>query len=142
MSPGGGGPRPRRGLLWAARGRPDQVPTLPNVLLAPGISDGAELYDIACAACHGLQGEGIFGKPLANSGLAKGKIKSAIKRGRERSGMPPFEDQLPDEQLDALVDFTHGMANDIIDLPPLTYPLPAGQLDCQPQTALTRCGGN
>ena len=56
VNPGGGGPRTLRGLLWAAKGRPDQVPSLPNVLLAPGVTDGAELYEIACASCRGLYG--------------------------------------------------------------------------------------
>ena len=34
VNPGGGGPRTLRGALWAARGKPDQVPSLPGVLLA------------------------------------------------------------------------------------------------------------
>ena len=53
VSPGGGGPRTLRGLLWAARGKPDKVPDLPNLLLAPGVSNGDELYEIGCSACHG-----------------------------------------------------------------------------------------
>ncbi len=142
VSPGGGGPRTLRGLLWSASGRPDDVPLLPNVLLAPGVDDGAELFDIGCAACHGLQGEGLFGARLTSSGLAERKIRSAILRGRERSGMPPFEGQFSDDQLDALVTFVTGLSNDIIELPPLTYPLPAGELGCRSQVASATCGGN
>ena len=53
VNPGGGGPRTLRGLLWAARGRPDDIPPLPGKLISPDITDGLELYDIACAGCHG-----------------------------------------------------------------------------------------
>ncbi len=142
VNPGGGGPRTLRGMLWSARGRSDAVPELPGVLLAPGISDGVELWDIACASCHGPQGEGGVGAPVAGSGLTANKIRSAIKRGRERSGMPPFDGQFTDGQLDALVDFTYGIANDVIEPPPPAYPLPPAELACQSPTAPASCGGN
>jgi len=71
VNPGGGGPRTMRGLLWSAQGRPDEVPTLGNILLAPGVSDGGELYDIACANCHGFAGEGLFGTALTKRGLKR-----------------------------------------------------------------------
>ncbi|MCP4210268.1 MAG: cytochrome c [Halieaceae bacterium] len=142
VNPGGGGPRTLRGMLWSARGRTDAVPELPGVLLAPGISDGAELWDIACASCHGLQGEGGFGTTITGSGLSANKIGSAVKRGRERSGMPPYEGQFTDDQVDALVDFTQGIANGIIAPPPPAIPLPAAEFTCQSQTAPVSCGGN
>ncbi|RME45437.1 MAG: cytochrome c [Chloroflexi bacterium] len=142
VNPGGGGPRTLRGMLWAAQGKPDEVPELPGVLLAPGISDGAELWDIACASCHGAQGEGGFGLAIAKSGLSAGKIRSAIKRGRLRSGMPAFEGQFTDEQLDALVDYVEGIANDIIQPPPEAIPLPPAEFTCRSQTEPANCGGN
>src|SRR5574341_2466292 len=58
VSPGCGGPRTMRGLLWIADGRPDEVRAFANVLLAPGVNDPQVLYDAACAACHGSRGEG------------------------------------------------------------------------------------
>jgi len=148
VSPGGGGPRTLRGLLWAARGRPDEVPTLPNVLIAPGVEDGAELYDIACAACHGRKGEGLFGATLAGTALRESKIRSNIVRGRARSGMPSFEGRFTDEQLEALVSYVAGLASGEIEPPPDAYPLPPGQLSCtQAQESISNatavaCGGN
>ncbi|MFQ5398835.1 MAG: c-type cytochrome [Anaerolineae bacterium] len=142
VNPGGGGPRTLRGLLWAARGRPDQVPQLSNVLAAPGVSDGAELYDIACAGCHGFQGEGLFGTAITGTGLRESKIRSAILRGRERSGMPPFEGQFTGEQLEALVAFTAGIASGQIEPLPMSYPLPPAEFGCDPTPATAKCGGN
>lgn len=142
VSPGGGGPRTLRGLLWAARGQPDQVPTLPGVLVAPGVADGAELYDIACAACHGQKGEGIFGVELRSTALKEGKIRSAILRGKTRSGMPAFEGQFTDEQLEALVTFVTGLADGEIQPPPDTYLLPPAQLIRAPKQAPKMRGGN
>jgi mono/diheme cytochrome c family protein len=142
VNPGGGGPRTLQGMLWAARGKPDAVPELPGVLLAPDINDGAELWDIACASCHGGQGRGGFGATIAGSGLTANKINSAVMRGRERSGMPPFDGKFTDAQLDALVTYTQGIANDIVDPPPPAIPLPAAEFTCDSQTTPVACGGN
>lgn len=142
VSPGGGGPRTLRGLLWAARGRPDQVPSLPNVLIAPGVTNGRELYDIACAACHGAKGEGLFGAALTGTALREPKIRSNVLRGRERSGMPSFEGQFTDEQLDVLVTYVAGLASGEIAPPPDTYPLPPGKLVCPSNPAATTCGSS
>jgi len=142
VNPGGGGPRTLRGMLWAAQGKPDQVPELPGVLLAPGISDGAELWDIACSSCHGLQGEGGFGATIAGSGLKANKIRSTIQRGRLRSGMPAFTGKFTDEQLAALVTFVEGIASGTMAPPPSSIPLTAAEFTCQSLTAPVSCGGN
>ena len=142
VNPGGGGPRTMAGLLWSAQGRPDEMPAL-TIPAAPGVTDGQEVYDFICAGCHGLSGEGLFGPAIVGSGWRDRKIETAILRGRERSGMPPFEGQLSDEQLAALVEYTAGLASGQIDPPPASYPLPAGELSCEPDpSASTRCGGN
>lgn len=91
VNPGGGGPRTLRGLLWAAQGRPDVVPMLENVLIAPGVEDGLELYDIACAGCHGFQAEGLFGIGLADTGIPKAAIRTFVWDGLVPLGMPAFE---------------------------------------------------
>lgn len=142
VNPGGGGPRTLRGLLWAAQGRPDEVPQIGDVLLAPGVMDGIELYDIACSACHGISGEGLFGLALTGSGLRESKIRSAILRGRERSGMPAFEGQFTEEQLDALVEYVSGIASGKIEPAPITYPLPPGKFECVEYPGGKSCGGN
>ena len=77
VSPGGGGPRTLRGLLWAVRGKPAKVPTLPGVLIAPNVTDGAELYDIACAACHGEESRRSVCE-LTTLALTLGKNQRAI----------------------------------------------------------------
>ena len=141
VSAGGGGPRTLRGMLWAARGKPDAVPQLPGVLLAPGVEDGAELFDIACSGCHGGKGEGLFGVKLAGTSLKASKIESTIKRGRERSGMPPFDGLFSDTQLQSLVDYVAGLADGSIK-PADSYPLEAGVLKCAANETLVTCGGN
>ncbi len=151
VSPGGGGPRTLRGMLWAARGRPDRVPTLPNMLIAPGVKNGAELYDIACAACHGVKGEGLFGASLTDTILREPKIRANILRGRTRSGMPAFQGQFTDEQIEVLVAYVAGLASGRVKPPSNTYLLPPSQPGCAsqakpqgetPRPVLAPCGGN
>lgn len=142
VNPGGGGPRTLRGALWAARGKPDQVPSLPGVLLAPGVADGAELFEIACSTCHGLYGEGLFGKEIANSGLKDNKIRSNILKGRLQSGMPSFDGMFTAAQLQALVDYVVSLANGTAEIPPLEYPLEAPAFNCSAQSSSETCGGN
>jgi mono/diheme cytochrome c family protein len=142
VNPGGGGPRTLRGALWAARGKADKVPALPGVLLAPGVTDGAELFDIACSTCHGKQGEGLFGLEIANSGLADNKIRSNILKGRLKSGMPSFDGMFTVEQLNALVDFTVSLADGTAEIPPTEYPLESPSFKCEPQSTTIFCGGN
>ena len=146
VDPGRGGPRTLRGALWAARGKPDQVPNLPGVLLAPGVTDGAELFEIACSTCHGLNGEGLFGKEIANSGLKDNKIRSNILKGRLQSGMPSFEGKFTGAQLQALVDYVVALANGTAEIPPAEYPLEPPTVNCAAQSSssvsTTACGGN
>lgn len=143
VNPGGGGPRTMRGLLWSAQGRPDAVPDLGNILLAPeNVTDGLELYDLACSTCHGASGEGLFGAALVSSGLSEGKIRTSVERGRERSGMPAFGSQFTEEQLEALVAYVAGIASGEIQPAPLSYPLPPAQFECAQNETGERCGGN
>jgi mono/diheme cytochrome c family protein len=142
VNPGGGGPRTLTGLLWTAQGRPDSVPLLENILIAPGVEDGVELYDLACQSCHGPSGEGSFGLALTSSGFPENKIRSAILRGRDRSGMPPFDGQFTDDQLDLIVEYVTGIASGEIEPAPLSFPLDAGQLSCTSVISSELCGGN
>ncbi len=142
VNPGGGGPRTLRGLLWSAQGRPDEVAGLGDILIAPGVSSGVELYDIACSDCHGASAEGLFGVALVSSGITENKIRTAITRGRERSGMPAFEGQFNEDQLATLVEYVAGIASGVIKPAPLRYPLPQGQLECQDIATGDVCGGN
>ncbi len=142
VNPGGGGPRTLRGALWAARGKADEVPVLPGVLIAPGVDDGAELYEIACSTCHGMYGEGLFGRVIANTGVKPQKIRANILRGRLNSGMPSFEGMFTESQLEALIDYTSMLATGKAEIPPLQYQLDAPAFECLPQSASVFCGGN
>jgi mono/diheme cytochrome c family protein len=142
VNPGGGGPRTLTGLLWTAQGRPDEVPQLDNILIAPGVEDGVELYDIACQSCHGASGEGSFGLALTSSGFPENKIRSAILRGRDRSGMPPFDGLFTDIQLELLVEYVTGISSGEIDPAPTKYPLEEGHLICSSILFSDPCGGN
>lgn len=142
VNPGGGGPRTLRGMLWAAQGRPDKIPQMGDLLIAPSVEDGVELYDIACAACHGLEGEGAFGVAHTLTILTEDKIRSSILDGRERSGMPSFAGQFTEDQLDTLVEYVTGIASGAIKPAPATYPLQAGQLECTDAGNAKKCGGN
>lgn len=142
VNPGGGGPRTLRGALWAAQGRADEVPALPGVLLAPGVTDGAELYEIACSTCHGMHGEGLFGRVIMNTGVKPEKIRANILRGRLNSGMPSFEGMFTDKQLQALVDYTSALATGQAEIPPLQFQLESPEFNCAPQSTSVFCGGN
>jgi len=142
VNPGGGGPRTPRGLLWAAQGRPDKVPDLENVLVASGPGVGFELYDISCASCHGLSGEGLFGHTITDSGISDFQIRNMILSGRELSGMPSFEGKFTDGQLNELVTYVTGIATGQIEPAPASYPLPPGKLECVNNPGPERCGGN
>jgi mono/diheme cytochrome c family protein len=124
-------------MLWAARGRPDDVPELPGNLIAPGAEAGIELYDIACAGCHGRNGEGLFGISLAERGISQAAARSFIRDGIPELGMPAFEGQFTPEQLQTLSEFVAEMSEGAV--PREEYPLSAPENNCS--TGTTPCGG-
>jgi mono/diheme cytochrome c family protein len=140
VSAGGGGPRTLSGLLWAARGKPDVIPELPGASLAPGVTDSLELYDIACAGCHGFTAEGLFAMNLVGNGISRATNRSFIRDGIPNTDMPSFKGKLTDEQIDILVDFMTAMSNSEIELPE-AYSLPPAVLECDPISAEITCGG-
>jgi mono/diheme cytochrome c family protein len=142
INPGGGGPRTLRGLLWAARGRPDVLPELPGFRLVPGVKDGQELYEAACAGCHGLQAEGLSGMKLAGTQISEPAIRSYILEGIPELGMPGFQKQFEAAQLDALVGYVGKVASGEIQPPPPEIPLPAATFTCDLAKGSGRCGGN
>lgn len=141
VNPGGGGPRTLRGMLWTVEGRPIEVPILEGILLAPGVTDSIELYDAACAGCHGLQGEGLFAARLAGYDFNPDFLYGIILDGAPRSGMPGFDGQLTKEQLDILVEFVEKLSREEV-VPPESYPLPPAVLQCSSTQELRPCGGN
>lgn len=70
----------------------------------PGdVSTGGELYTAQCAACHGAQGEGGVGLPLANSAFIQGQTTADllrfIQKGRPGTSMTGFADRLVEQQI-------------------------------------------
>jgi len=116
------------------------VPQLPGILIAPGVSQGAELYDIACAGCHGRKGQGLFAISLVGIGVPETSIRSFVTRGIPRSGMPMFAGQFTEAQLNALVSFVAGLASGEIAPLPDSYVLPPAQFKCSPVSASAKCG--
>lgn len=88
--------------------------------VAGGRTDGAELFDVACARCHGDRG-----KPMPHMASQLGvkdlsaaafhdrvtdeDIRARIARGSENRRMPAFEGALTAEQIDALVRHVRGL---------------------------------
>lgn len=68
--------------------------------------DGAKLFSKNCAACHGDQGTGGIGVPLAlasfQAAISDDYVRKTIRLGRPGRVMPAFT-QLSDEEVDAVV---------------------------------------
>lgn len=73
------------------------------------IAVGAEAYAAVCAACHGAQGQGLIGPNLVDDfwihGATPEAIWHGINEGYPTAGMPPWKDQLSDEQRAGLLAF-------------------------------------
>jgi mono/diheme cytochrome c family protein len=74
----------------------------------PITDDGARLYAARCSSCHGGQGQGLRGPPLAGHMVEKypnvEDQLAIVAIGRD--GMPAFGQRLTAEELMAVVEFT------------------------------------
>jgi cytochrome c oxidase cbb3-type subunit 3 len=74
-----------------------------SALAAP---DGAQLYARNCASCHGAQGDGGIGVPLAlasfQAGISDDYLKKTIRIGRPGRVMPAFT-ALRDDEVEAVI---------------------------------------
>jgi cytochrome c oxidase cbb3-type subunit 3 len=79
--------------------------------VANGAPDGGKLYMAHCAACHGDQGDGGVGVPLALPAFLESVddsfLRTTIRLGRPGRVMPAFS-TLSDAQVDALVGHIRG----------------------------------
>lgn len=102
--------RTAAGLLLAALAAP-----------APAAHDGERLYTRHCAACHGTDGHGGVGVPLALPDLlatvSDDYLRKTIRLGRPGRVMPAFH-QLSDAEIGAIVTHVRGWAK----TPPLPEP--------------------
>jgi mono/diheme cytochrome c family protein len=109
------------------------------MLLAPGVTDGQELYEIGCAGCHGFKGEGLFAIGITGTGISKPAIRSYILDGIPLLGMPSFKGQFDSQQLDSLVDYLAALSAREIEPPPDRYPLPPPGIKCDPLSPVPGC---
>jgi mono/diheme cytochrome c family protein len=131
VSAGGGGPRTLRGLLWAAKGKPDKVPVLPGMLIAPRVTDAVELYQMACGGCHGMKGQGLSAIGLVNSKISPTTLRSFTLKGIPKLGMPAFEGKFSSDQLEVLMTYVTGISSGEIAPAPDSYPLAHPVLLCE-----------
>ncbi len=75
-------------------------------------SDAAFLYERHCGTCHGLEGQGNIGPPLADGAVVAAYPEiddqiAVITDGRNQ--MPPFGDSLTDAEIRAVAEHTRGL---------------------------------
>lgn len=76
--------------------------------LAELVERGKGVYDRTCVACHGANGEGGVGKPIAKSAIATGDIKThlgIVINGKAGTAMQAFGGQLNEVDLAAVVTY-------------------------------------
>jgi cytochrome c oxidase subunit 2 len=82
---------------------PNKVWALPDMM-----ARGEKVYTANCVACHGAQGQGGVGKPLAGSPIVQDADKSKqldiVLNGR--GGMPAWKGKLSDTDIAAVVTYT------------------------------------
>lgn len=69
---------------------------------------GKKVYEQACAACHGMKGEGGVGKPIAGSGIATGTLDGhmgMVLNGVAGTAMQAFGGQLNDVDMAAVITY-------------------------------------
>lgn len=93
--------------------------------IADGSTDGAQIYQEACARCHGPDGKPI--KAMMSSGVKSLKtermreswpdeqIRERILRGSANGKMPAFQGALSDEQVVSLIAYIRELAQKDIE---------------------------
>jgi aldose sugar dehydrogenase len=81
----------------------------PLSVVAQENATGAELYQQACASCHGANLQGGQAQSLADAvwqfGAGRGDILRNVKHGIPDFSMPAFETALTDSQINRIIDF-------------------------------------
>jgi mono/diheme cytochrome c family protein len=68
-------------------------------------ADGLRLYDRNCAVCHGIDGGGSLGPPLAGNRNLASSVYVVARIQLGGGGMPPFITLLSDEEIAAAASF-------------------------------------
>jgi ubiquinol-cytochrome c reductase cytochrome c subunit len=115
---------------------PQPLPTASSTY-APGT--GGRLYAENCSGCHGANGEGYVGPPLAPAGFAS-LVSGMVEQGGVK--MPPFGAQLSPKEIDAIAQF---VSQEIADPASHSAEAPAGgelfRLYCSGCHSSTGSGG-
>jgi len=105
------GEKPVPGGVLAAGGKVE-VPAAPAAgggAAAAGLADGKALYEKHCASCHLASGQGMpptFPALAGNENLADHEmVVKTVLHGRPGTAMPPFGNQLSDEEVAAVVNY-------------------------------------
>jgi mono/diheme cytochrome c family protein len=83
--------------------------------------EGKKLYQRECAICHGDDGEGIAGPPLAGNDFLsnRGSVVAQIMGGDESRGMPPFGESLKNGDIAAIATYVrNAWGNEFGVVPP------------------------
>lgn len=78
---------------------------------APRLALGRDSWDLVCAKCHGLAGEGDIGPPIAQNGTLVNEeaLRTLLTEGQDRpnleGAMPAVGRGWPDFQVEALIDY-------------------------------------
>ncbi len=84
------------------------------------VARGKEVYNRACASCHGANGEGGVGAAIAGSPIATGPVKDHIDvlvNGVPGSAMQAFGGQLNEVDLAAVITYQrNGFGNNMGDM--------------------------
>ncbi|MCB0994790.1 MAG: c-type cytochrome [Acidimicrobiales bacterium] len=96
-------------LAGCAGSSPD-VPLGPDGEPDPQLLLGRDVFSSKCATCHGSSGGGGRGPKLAEGEVVRAypdiADQVAVVRAGKGNGMPAFEGDLTDEQIDAVVAYT------------------------------------
>lgn len=97
------------------------------------VERGKDVYNRSCVACHGANGEGGVGKPIAKSPIATGDIRQHLEtvvHGKAGTAMQAFGGQLNEVDLAAVVTYErNAFGNNMGDMaqPVDVYKLKKGQ---------------
>ncbi|GAB4248068.1 MAG: hypothetical protein Kow00129_08740 [Thermoleophilia bacterium] len=68
--------------------------------VSEGAADGRQVYLDTCAVCHSEDGTGGTGEDLTQLSLSEDEVAEQVRNGG--GGMPPYGDQLSDEEIEAV----------------------------------------
>jgi mono/diheme cytochrome c family protein len=77
-------------------------------VVPPELAEGHSLFAQFCAACHGADGEGGLGGPVAGIEMSAAELDGVVRTGV--GTMPGFADQMSDKEIEALVAFSAALA--------------------------------